>query len=193
MNKFLCLIAVAAVPVFSHVADGCPHGGKMQCMSSGKKMMNEMRCHKTSHSLAEAKAGPYVVKLCEWNGEKGKDANLCVLDSAGNSVKIKDLSISVNGKPAEVKKRGCGYNVTGEAAGKEIHVAFKSDRGKYQCSLKPGEGMSSTPVNSVCPVMGNKVNPKITVEYKGKTIGLCCNACVEMFKKNPEKYMKKLK
>ena len=54
------------------------------------------------------------------------------------------------------------------------------------------ETKASNPVNDICPVMGNKVDPKITVEYKGETIGLCCNACVKMFKKNPDKYMKKL-
>lgn len=47
--------------------------------------------------------------------------------------------------------------------------------------------------NAVCPVMGNKVNPKApTVEYKGKIIGFCCAGCDATFKKDPEKYMKNL-
>lgn len=47
--------------------------------------------------------------------------------------------------------------------------------------------------NEVCPVMGNKVNPKTpTAEYKGKTIGFCCPGCDAKFKKDPEKYMKNL-
>lgn len=47
--------------------------------------------------------------------------------------------------------------------------------------------------NAVCPVMGEKVNPKApTAEYKGKTIGFCCAGCDEKFKKDPEKYMKNL-
>ncbi|MBA4317661.1 MAG: hypothetical protein C0412_04605 [Flavobacterium sp.] len=47
--------------------------------------------------------------------------------------------------------------------------------------------------NEVCPVMGNKVNPKTpTAEYKGKTIGFCCAGCDAKFKADPEKYMKNL-
>lgn len=47
--------------------------------------------------------------------------------------------------------------------------------------------------NEVCPVMGNKVNPKSpTVEYKGKVIGFCCAGCDAKFKKDPETYMKNL-
>ncbi len=47
--------------------------------------------------------------------------------------------------------------------------------------------------NEVCPVMGNKVNPKTpTAEYKGKTIGFCCAGCDKKFKADPEAYMKNL-
>jgi YHS domain-containing protein len=47
--------------------------------------------------------------------------------------------------------------------------------------------------NVVCPVMGNKVNPKIpTAEYKGKTIGFCCAGCDKKFRADPETYMKNL-
>lgn len=47
--------------------------------------------------------------------------------------------------------------------------------------------------NEVCPVMGNKVNPKTpTAEYKGKTIGFCCAGCDSKFKADPETYMKNL-
>lgn len=44
--------------------------------------------------------------------------------------------------------------------------------------------------NTICPVMGNPVDPKApTVEYKGKLIGFCCSGCDDNFKKNPEKYL----
>ena len=45
---------------------------------------------------------------------------------------------------------------------------------------------------TLCPVMGGPVNPNIFVDYEGKRVYFCCNACPEMFKKNPEKYIKKL-
>jgi len=48
--------------------------------------------------------------------------------------------------------------------------------------------------NTKCPVSGDAVDPKVkTVAYQGKTIGFCCEDCVEPFKKNPEKYAKNIK
>ena len=46
--------------------------------------------------------------------------------------------------------------------------------------------------NTICPVMGDKVNTKepVTVEYNGKIYNLCCSMCVATFKANPEKYSK---
>ena len=53
---------------------------------------------------------------------------------------------------------------------------------------------SATPVNKKCPVSGEDVNPKgKTVQYKGKTVGFCCDDCIEMFNKNPDKYADKIK
>ena len=50
------------------------------------------------------------------------------------------------------------------------------------------------PVNKKCPVSGDDVDPKgKTVTYKGKTIGFCCNDCIDLFNKNPDKYVDKIK
>lgn len=47
--------------------------------------------------------------------------------------------------------------------------------------------------NKVCPVMGNKINPKVgTVTYEGKAYGFCCAGCDAKFAKNPAKYSKNL-
>ncbi len=43
-----------------------------------------------------------------------------------------------------------------------------------------------------CPVMGGAIRKDIYVDYKGKRIYFCCPACPDEFKKNPDKYMKKL-
>ena len=50
------------------------------------------------------------------------------------------------------------------------------------------------PVNKFCAVegKGHDVDPKITTDYKGKKIGFCCADCVDEFKKDPEKYVKKM-
>jgi YHS domain-containing protein len=55
---------------------------------------------------------------------------------------------------------------------------------------------STQPVadNKKCPVSGDDVDPKSkTVAYKGKTVGFCCDECIEKFEKNPDKYAGKLK
>jgi YHS domain-containing protein len=56
------------------------------------------------------------------------------------------------------------------------------------------EATSSKISNKLCPVMGEDVDATVeTVNYKDKEIGFCCKKCVAKFKKDPEKYMKKLK
>jgi len=48
--------------------------------------------------------------------------------------------------------------------------------------------------NKICPVTREAVDPKVpTVQYKGLTIGFCCEDCVKDFKADPEKYMANLK
>ncbi|GEM_PF-454534 len=42
----------------------------------------------------------------------------------------------------------------------------------------------------ICPVMGDPINPKIYVDYNGRRVYFCCNACPSLFKKDPEKYLK---
>ncbi len=49
------------------------------------------------------------------------------------------------------------------------------------------------PINALCPVSGDEeVDPRFTVEYGGKTIGLCCRKCVTKFKADPEAYITNL-
>lgn len=45
---------------------------------------------------------------------------------------------------------------------------------------------------TTCPVMGGKINQDLYVDYQGRRIYFCCPACVELFKKEPDKYLKKL-
>lgn len=52
-----------------------------------------------------------------------------------------------------------------------------------------------SPAVEVCPVSGDvlKGDEKYTYEYKGTTYRFCCPQCVEEFKKDPEKYIDKMK
>jgi YHS domain-containing protein len=73
------------------------------------------------------------------------------------------------------------------------------------CMLAIGLFMTALPMDSamavqktvkaqtICPVMGDPIDKKFFVDYKGHRIYFCCSSCPEEFKKNPEKYMKKLR
>ncbi len=43
-----------------------------------------------------------------------------------------------------------------------------------------------------CPVMGGKINTELYADHNGKRVYFCCAGCIEPFKKNPEKFIKKL-
>jgi YHS domain-containing protein len=49
--------------------------------------------------------------------------------------------------------------------------------------------------SDVCPVSGEPVSKdtNITYTYKGTVYRFCCPACIEAFKKDPEKYINKMK
>lgn len=49
--------------------------------------------------------------------------------------------------------------------------------------------------NKICPVTGEKIDEKTkaTYEYQGKIYNFCCPMCIDEFKKDPEKYIKKIK
>ncbi|MFH1094225.1 MAG: YHS domain-containing protein [Candidatus Omnitrophota bacterium] len=48
--------------------------------------------------------------------------------------------------------------------------------------------------NKICPVTGEKVDEKTkaTYEYQGKVYNFCCPVCIDEFKKDPDKYIKKV-
>jgi YHS domain-containing protein len=48
--------------------------------------------------------------------------------------------------------------------------------------------------NKICPVTGQNIDEtsKVTYEYEGKIYNFCCSGCLDEFKKNPDKYIKKV-
>ena len=51
---------------------------------------------------------------------------------------------------------------------------------------------SNKPVNTICPVSAEEIDPDITVKYKDKTYAVCCKSCLKKFNKDPEKYISKI-
>jgi YHS domain-containing protein len=48
--------------------------------------------------------------------------------------------------------------------------------------------------NKICPVSGDKIDGTATAtyEYEGKIYNFCCPMCIDPFKKDPQKYIKKI-
>lgn len=68
---------------------------------------------------------------------------------------------------------------------------IKEDPAKYITKLEDA-GVTMARVQTVCPVMGGKINKELYVDHDGKRIYVCCQACIAAVKANPEKYIKKL-
>jgi YHS domain-containing protein len=67
-------------------------------------------------------------------------------------------------------------------------VAVSAFAGEDVASATP----SAVKAQTLCPVMGGKVNPALFVDYQGKRIYVCCQGCVDEVKKDPAKYIAKL-
>lgn len=52
---------------------------------------------------------------------------------------------------------------------------------------------TNSSAQTICPVMGGSINRNIYTDYKGERIYFCCPGCPEEFKKNPGRYLKKMK
>jgi len=64
----------------------------------------------------------------------------------------------------------------------------KETMGEMAKSLTSAEGIEQ----KTCPVSGDKIDPTVFVEYKGKKVYFCCASCKSIFDKDPEKYIAKL-
>lgn len=64
----------------------------------------------------------------------------------------------------------------------------------FSANLALAEEKAEEVNNKICPVSGEKIDEKTkaTYEYKGKIYNFCCEMCIDEFKKDPEKYLKKI-
>ena len=53
-------------------------------------------------------------------------------------------------------------------------------------------GTALAKAQTTCPIMGGKINKEVYADHDGKRVYFCCAGCIEPFKKNPEKHIKKL-
>ena len=58
-------------------------------------------------------------------------------------------------------------------------------------AMMQGQSMME-PNQTICPVMGGKIDKKFFADYKSKRVYFCCESCLATFKKNPDKYMRSM-
>jgi len=57
----------------------------------------------------------------------------------------------------------------------------------------PGLAADSAKPQTTCPVLGGNISKDIYADYQGQRVYFCCQGCDDEFKKDPEKYLQKLK
>ncbi|MFC1606692.1 hypothetical protein ACFL47_01880 [Candidatus Latescibacterota bacterium] len=90
----------------------------------------------------------------------------------------KSLYVDANGKRIYMCCAGCTDKIKANAA-------------KYIAQLE-NQGITldkATVPQTVCPVMGGKINKSLYVDANGKRIYMCCTGCTEKIKANAEKYI----
>ena len=80
-----------------------------------------------------------------------------------------------------------GMAMYGGSGNAFAHEGHDHDRVSDQAESAGNKG-------ELCPVTGEEVDAKggIAYEYKGKVYHFCCASCIADFKKDPEKYIKKM-
>ena len=57
---------------------------------------------------------------------------------------------------------------------------------------KKAEAKQAPGPQTVCPIMGGKIDRKVYTDYEGKRVYFCCPGCIEKFRKDPAKYVQQL-
>jgi len=74
-----------------------------------------------------------------------------------------------------------------------LAAGCKSEPQPAATGKAPAAAVAKTEIaQKLCPVTGDAINPDIFVDYNGRRIYFCCDMCPPQFKKEPEKYLKKL-
>ena len=117
-----------------------------------------------------------VNKFCAVDGEDPVDPKVKTVEYKG-----KTIGFCCAGCDKEFEKDPAKFMAVIE---KDLAADKKDD-------AKKGEKKEAE-LNAKCPVSGDDVDKEITETYKGRTIAFCCKDCVKDFKKDPDKFVKKL-
>lgn len=73
---------------------------------------------------------------------------------------------------------------------KNVEVKTDSQDHSSHAACSHGSEKSSVKEQTLCPVMGNKIDKNLFVDVKGKRIYVCCKGCDAQIKADPDKYIK---
>ncbi len=59
----------------------------------------------------------------------------------------------------------------------------------FSCGMP---AISHAEPEALCPVLSNKIDNKVFVDYQGKRIYFCCQSCIAQFNKDPKKYLEQM-
>jgi len=96
------------------------------------------------------------------------------------------VPLQLTERATERRRLTLNLNSGDEDASASLHIVF----GSKECELaivphleqKPAKKRGNT-VNQKCPFMDEAVDPAVTVSHKGQVIGLCCEDCIDEWKK----------
>ena len=88
-----------------------------------------------------------------------------------------DSQMQLAGKPSLFAVRGFGDHQQ------------ESDAAHNAEAAAPDNADTPDSEQTVCPVMGNEIEPEVYTDYHGVRLYFCCPPCIDKFRQNPEGYM----
>ena len=77
-------------------------------------------------------------------------------------------------------------------AGMILSAGFISAEEEKKEAAKPdAEKAVKFKKQTVCPIMGNEINPEVFADIQGQRVYFCCEGCIDKFREDPEKYFGK--
>lgn len=132
---------------------------------------------------------PWILAAQEAKVAKSEAGKAPAVAKATESAGLVQKTCPVSGKPIS-KDQFIEYE------GRKVYFCcdkcparFKQSPAKYLPALYKQIYPQTAQV--MCPVMGDPIDGKTFVEYKGQRIGFCCGMCPPKFQANPAKYMAK--
>lgn len=73
-----------------------------------------------------------------------------------------------------------------------VNLSYANEEHHHHDMMMGGMTQEESSVG-ICPVMGGAASKEYSSTYEGKTYYFCCPNCIEEFKKDPQKYISKIK